>query len=169
MNIQTSMLAMDTENNYEIAENEWSVINETSMPLVLGKSFTAELYEFMPWDDYYDDYETYETVSSAKEHPAPIVPVLFDIAKTGESFTFKTLIANGEGNMAGSTVSVKLNERYAATVVIGADGIGSGTINAPGFTGNVANFSARVSGPGAAGVNVTKPMVVHSSGKVVPR
>ncbi len=96
----------------------------------------------------------------------PIVPVLYDITKTGDTFSFKVIIANGRGNMAGAAAEVKLNEKYTTSVTIGEDGIGYGTIEAPGFTGGVANFSARVFGKGA-GYSVTTPMVVYSDGRVV--
>ena len=98
--------------------------------------------------------------------PAPIVPVLYDFAKIGDTFTFTTVIANANSNMSGATVEVKLNEKYATIVTIGADGFGKGTIEAPGFTGNIANFSARVNG---TGVSVTKTMLIYTNGRVVPK
>ncbi len=69
--------------------------------------------------------------------------------------------------MAGSQVSVRLNEKYATMVTVGEDGVGFGTIEAPGFTGEFANFSARVEGAG--GGSVTFPMIVYSTGEVARR
>ncbi len=98
---------------------------------------------------------------------APVVPVLYDVTKSGETFTFKTIIANAANNMSGATVSVMLNEKYTASVTIGQDGVGIGTLEAAGFTGDIANFSARVHGQGA--FSVTYPMVVYSTGEVARR
>ncbi len=106
------------------------------------------------------------TGSGGDQSPAPIVPVIYDVIKTGDSFTFTAIIANANSSLPGATVEVKLNEKYTTTVTIEADGFGKGTIEAPGFTGTVANFSARV---GGVGTSVTRPMVVFSNGKVVPK
>ncbi len=105
------------------------------------------------------------TQKKSDDSPTPIVPVLYDFVKTGDSFSFKVIVANAPTNLAGSTVTVRLNEKYSTTVTIGQDGVGFGVIEAPAFSGSIANFSARVNAPGA--VNVTTPMVIYSDGRVV--
>ncbi len=102
-----------------------------------------------------------------KSTPPPVVAVLYDAAKTGDAFTFKIILMNGRNNMAGTTVTVKLNEKYATTVTIGQDGVGHGTIEAPGFSGNIANFSTQPHAPGAG--SVTTAYIVYSTGEVVRR
>ncbi len=99
--------------------------------------------------------------------PAPIIPVLYGITKSGDSFSFELFVAHGNNNMAGSQVSVRLNDKYATMVTVGENGIGRGTIEAPRFTGGVANFSARVEGAG--GGSVSFPMIVYSTGEVARR
>ncbi len=97
--------------------------------------------------------------------PPPIVAVLYDVTKTGDAFSFKTIIANGKGNMAGATVTVQLNEKYKTTVTIGEDGIGEGTIEAPGYAWDTANFSTRPNVPG--GVSVGTAYRIYGDGRVV--
>ncbi len=97
--------------------------------------------------------------------PPPIVAILYDVTKTGNTFSFKTIIANGKGNMAGATVTVQLNEKYRTTVTIGEDGIGEGTIEAPGYAYDTANFSTRPNVPG--GVSVGTAYLIYSTGEVV--
>ncbi len=99
------------------------------------------------------------------ESPPPIVGVLYDMQKSGDIFTFKVIIANAGTNMAGATVTVQLNEEYSTTVTIGEDGIGHGTLEARGFTGNIANFHARANVKGGSGVMTT--YLVYSDGRVV--
>ncbi len=99
--------------------------------------------------------------------PAPVVAILTDIQKSGDTFTFTTYIANASGNMAGATVTVQLNDKYSTTVTIGQDGIGYGTLEAPGFSGDTAIFSAR---PGVSGgAAVSTPYRIYSMGEVVRR
>ncbi len=101
------------------------------------------------------------------DNPPPIVAVLYDVAKTGDTFSFKTYIANGEGSMAGATVTVQLNETYETTVTIGGDGIGHGAIEAPGYAADTARFTARPNVPG--GVSATTVYDIYSTGEVVRR
>ncbi len=99
--------------------------------------------------------------------PTPAVPVIYDVVKTGDSFSFTAVIANANSRMSGAAVEVKLNERYVTTVTIGADGSGRGTIEAPGFGTGEVHFSARIIG--ASGPTVTRTMVVYTNGQVVPK
>ncbi len=102
-----------------------------------------------------------------KEVAVPVVAVLYDAAKTGDAFTFKIILMNGRNNMAGTTVKVSLNEKYTTTVTIGQDGVCLGTIDAPGFAGNIANFSTQPNAPGAG--SVTTVYTIYSTGEVVRR
>ncbi len=102
-----------------------------------------------------------------KEVTIPAVAVIYDVQKSGDTFTFKTVIANAGGNMAGAAVDVKLNETYSTSVTIDQDGIGRGAIDAPGFTGDTANFSARPNLAGAG--SVSTPYVIYTTGEVVRR
>ncbi len=86
------------------------------------------------------------------DRPPPIVAVLYDVQKFGDTFSFKTIIANAKGGLPGAKVTVQLNESYSTTVTIGEDGIGFGTIEAPGYSWNIANFYTRPNVQGAAGV-----------------
>jgi hypothetical protein len=97
--------------------------------------------------------------------PAHLIAVLYDVEKTGDIFTFKASIANGTGNMAGTVVTVWLNDEYETSVWIGEDGVGYGTLEAPGFTGEIANFTTRVNAPG--GATIMTPMIVMDTGEVV--
>ncbi len=97
--------------------------------------------------------------------PAPIVAILTDVQKSGDTFTFKTYIANAKGNMAGATVTVQLNEKYKTTVTIGEDGVGFGTIEAPGYAWDTAHISTRPNVPGGAGVGTAYR--IYSTGEVV--
>ena len=99
------------------------------------------------------------------DSPAPIVAVLYDVAKSGDAFAFKTIIANGSGRMAGTVVTVRLNDTYSTTVTIGEDGVGYGTIEAPGYAWKTANISTRPHVPGGASVSTTYE--IYSTGKVV--
>ncbi len=68
--------------------------------------------------------------------------------------------------MAGATVTVQLNEKYKTTVTIGEDGIGEGTIEAPGYAAaDTAHFSTRPNVPG--GVSVGTAYRIYSDGRVV--
>ncbi len=100
-------------------------------------------------------------------HLPPVVPIIYDVVKTGDDFTFKTIIANGygTGSMAGATATITLNDKYSTVVTIGQDGIGRGTISAPGFSGSMAAFSGRVNG--SSGGVVNQFMTVRSDGTVV--
>ncbi len=100
-------------------------------------------------------------------HLPPVVPIIYDVVKTGDEFTFKTIIANGygTGSMAGATATITLNDKYSTVVTIGQDGIGRGTISAPGFAGSMAAFSGRVNG--SSGGVVNQFMTVRSDGTVV--
>ncbi len=134
---------------------------------IAGKiNFIADHFSTFVFVDATDsDSGSGASASRARERgPAPIVPMLYDVFKTGDSFSFKAVIANGPGNMAGATVSVTLNERYSTTVTIGQDGVGLGTISAPGFSGGTAVFTVKVNG---AGVSVNQQMAVYSDGRVV--
>ncbi len=66
--------------------------------------------------------------------------------------------------MIGANVTITLNEKYKTVVTIGQDGIGQGTLEAPGFTGTIACFNGRVNGLSNTGVN--QPMTVFSTGQV---
>ncbi len=103
-------------------------------------------------------------IPRAKEPSTPIVPVLYDVFKSGDTFTFKTIITNATGPMAGASVTIKLNDKYSTTVTIGQDGVGNGTITAPGFTGTIAAFHGRVNG---LPHSVNQLMTIHSTGQVV--
>ncbi len=107
------------------------------------------------------------TEKPKKETPTPIVAVLYDVQKTGDAFSFKTIIANARGSLPGATVTVKLNDSYSATVTIGEDGIGFGTIEAPGYAWNIANFYTRPNVQGAAGV--ASAYDIYSTGECVRR
>ncbi len=102
-----------------------------------------------------------------KDSPTPIVAVLYDVEKAGDAFTFKTIIANANGSLPGSTVRVTLNEKHSTTVTVAEDGVGYGTLEAPGFAGEIANFHTRPNVRGAAGV--ATPFVVYSTGDVARR
>ncbi len=95
---------------------------------------------------------------------APVIPVLYDVFKSGDTFTFKTIITNAQGPMIGSTVTIRLNEKYSTSVTIGQDGIGHGTLEAPGFIGATAAFNLRVNGVSQA---TNQLMTIQSTGKVV--
>ncbi len=99
--------------------------------------------------------------------PPPAVAILYDVEKSGDAFTFKTIIANANTDTAGVTVTVRLNEKFETAVTIGEDGIGRGILAASGFSGNTANVSARPNMPGAA--SVTTVYQIYGTGEVVRR
>ncbi len=111
--------------------------------------------------------EKKEERKTRPDTPPPIVAVLYDVTKTGDTFSFKTIIANARGSMPGATVTVKLNESYSTTVTIGEDGVGFGTIDAPGYAWDTAHISARPNMPGAVAVGVTYD--IFGDGRVVRR
>ncbi len=106
-------------------------------------------------------------VKPKKDAPPPIVAVLYDVQKTGDAFSFKTIIANASSSLPGATVTVKLNDSYSATVTIGADGIGRGAIEAPGYSWNIANFYTRPNVQGAAGA--ASAYDIYTTGECVRR
>ncbi len=122
--------------------------------------------EEVPIDDDGDEEEDEEDEDSkyVNDYAPPVVPVIYDIQKTGDTFSFKVIAANANGNLPGAQVPVKINEKYSTVVTIGEDGVGFGTIDATGFIGGEAVFSARING---ADGNVTTPMIVYSDGRVV--
>ncbi len=99
-----------------------------------------------------------------RQKPA-IVPMMYDVVKTGDSFSFKVIVMNGPDNMAGSTVSVKLNDKYSTHVTIGQDGVGHGTIIAPNFTGTTIALSGQVNGVNGGVAN--QHMILTTSGEIV--
>ncbi len=98
--------------------------------------------------------------------PPPIVGILYDVTKTGDIFSFKVYIANARGSMPGA-VTVRLNDKYSTAVTIGEDGIGFGTIEAPGYSWNTVNISTHPNLPGAAEVGT--PYQIFSDGRIVRR
>ncbi len=99
--------------------------------------------------------------------PPPIVGILSDVQKSGDTFSFKVYIANASGNMPGATVTVRLNEKYSTTVTIGEDGVGFGTIEAPGYAWDTIHISTRPNMPGAASVGTAYQ--IYSDGRIVRR
>lgn len=138
---------------------------EVITPVVSGNTCTFVVTELSPFA--FVNSIGPGSAGGGSDTPAPPVPVVYDIAKSGGSFTFKTIIANAPKSMAGATVTVKLNDKYLTIVTIGENGVGNGTLEAPGFGSGAAVFSARINA--MAGVSVSTPMFVTSSGKVIRR
>lgn len=102
--------------------------------------------------------------ASKEESPLLPTPVIYDIVKSGDSFTFKAIIANARGSQAGRTMLVSLNGKYSTTVTLDDKGFGNGTLNAKDFGSGTAIFAARLTG--SPSNSVAWPMFVTSSGKV---
>ncbi len=102
-----------------------------------------------------------------KDTPTPIVAVLYDVQKTGDTFAFKVIVTNAKTNMIGKTVTVQMNESRSTIVTIGEDGVGHGTIEAPGYSWNIVTFSTRPNVPN--GANVSSSYDIYSTGKLVRR
>ncbi len=105
------------------------------------------------------------SISARKRTAAPIVPVIYDAYKTGDSFNFKVVIANADGPMIGAKTTIKVNDKYSTTVTIGQDGVGHGTLEAPNFSGTFVSFSGQVNGVSSGVAN--QHMLLTTTGKVI--
>ena len=158
--------------NYTTAEGSTVITLNESYVKTLAAGTHAFRAEFT--NGYADFTVTIEAGSEPKtktktkpDLPPPIVGILTDVQKSGDTFSFKVYIANASGNMPGATVIVRLNEKYSTTVTIGEDGVGFGTIQAPGYAWDTIHISTRPNMPGAVSVGTTYQ--IYSDGRIVRR